>query len=288
MKRKTKGSLDSLARSIQVLTQEGQRRFGTAFNSATPTGWSNEYVFGTIETKLGSKYSITVEWDGKPVRRYKQSKQTQIDIQQDAINRFDVTIREHSRCYARMHAHVRERVICKWHPKKSIQATFDLFHEIGHIETTKTSMRRCESEFEATVFAINLAEEYGLTIPEKIIKKYQSYIFDELDRGIRRGGRYYPKKEDMLLIGMTIDEFKTDRIDRPHILMNISNEFEWEDVAREIEKGKVVTVDTSDRIQPNATRDHIKINVREWYKGYKRLHIESHPQDQHRYTYWIN
>ena len=179
------------------------------------------------------------------------SKMTLLEIQQDAIGRFRVTIREHSSCYGRMHAHVKTRTVCKWHPKKSIQATFDLFHEIGHIETTKSKMRRCESEYYATVFAIDLCEEYGLKIPEKTIRRYQEYIFDELDRGIRRGGKNYPTREQMLLKGMNIEDFtksSEDISDRPHILMNV----EWtnclemdeviDEVVDEIQKMKVVTI----------------------------------------------
>lgn len=114
-----------------------------------------------------------------------------IDIQNEVIQKYRIILDEHSTCWGRMHAHVKERKICKWHQANSIASTFDLFHEIGHIETTKGWMRRCEEEYYATVWAIEKAHEYGLTIPEHIIKEYQDYIDDELAKGIRRHGSGY-------------------------------------------------------------------------------------------------
>ena len=119
------------------------------------------------------------------------------DIQQDAITRYRVIMDENSSCRRRMHAHVKERRICKWHPKNSIQATFDLLHEIGHIETKNRSMRRCESEYAATQWALDRCKEYGINVPDSIIKRYQEYIWRELDRGIRRHGTYLPTREQL-------------------------------------------------------------------------------------------
>jgi len=115
------------------------------------------------------------------------------DIQNEVIRDYRIKLDPHSSCWGRCHAHVRERRICKWHPKNSIQSTFDLFHEIGHIETTKGWMRRCEAEYYATQWAIDKAHEYGLQIPEKTIKEYQDYIDMELARGKRRHGTGYPE-----------------------------------------------------------------------------------------------
>lgn len=52
-------------------------------------------------------------------------------------------------------------------------------------------MRRAESEYHATVWALDKCAEYGLEVPEKIIKEYQDYIDDEKERGLRRGGKGY-------------------------------------------------------------------------------------------------
>ena len=114
-----------------------------------------------------------------------------IDAQKDVVSKYDIDIDPDSPCWSRMHAHVKERRVCKYHPKNSAQATFDLFHEIGHIETTKSNMRRCESEYYATVWAIERCKEYNIQIPMKTIQDYQEYINDELERGLRRNGSGY-------------------------------------------------------------------------------------------------
>ena len=94
-----------------------------------------------------------------------------------------------------MHSHIKTRTVCKWKPKNSIQATFDLMHEVGHIETTKAGMRRVEEELYATLWAFDRCREYGLKIPKKLWEEYNEYIQMELDRGIRRGGADYPEIE---------------------------------------------------------------------------------------------
>lgn len=118
-----------------------------------------------------------------------------IDIQNDVIAKYRIDLCDGSKCkrdWSRTHAHVKMRRVCKWKQKNSIQATFELFHEIGHIETTKSHMRRCESEYYATIWAIQMFREYGLNVPEKTINDYQDYIDREVDRGKRRGGKNYP------------------------------------------------------------------------------------------------
>ncbi len=114
-----------------------------------------------------------------------------IDIQNEIIEKYRIDLCNGNKCsndWSRMHAHVKNRRICKWKAVNSAVATFDLLHEIGHIETTKSYMRRCESEYYATVWALNAAKEFGLTVPERTIKCYQDYIYEEYDRGIRRHG----------------------------------------------------------------------------------------------------
>ena len=113
------------------------------------------------------------------------------EIQKDVVQHYNIKLDECSKCWGRMHAHVRERRVCKWHPKNSVQATFDLLHEIGHIETTKAGMRRAEEEYHATMWAIEHSIIYDMSIPDKIIKEYQDYIDMEVARGVRRGGKNY-------------------------------------------------------------------------------------------------
>ena len=112
-----------------------------------------------------------------------------IKIQEEMIEKYRINICENSTCWGRTHAHIRERKICKWKRVNSIKNTFTLFHEIGHIETTKSGMRRCEEEYYATAWAIEKFKEYGLKVPEDVIELYQDYINREHDRGIRRGGK---------------------------------------------------------------------------------------------------
>lgn len=116
------------------------------------------------------------------------------EIQQEVIKEYRIDLCDGFKCkndWKRVHAHVRLRRVCKWKQKNSIESTFTLFHEIGHIETTTSKMRRAEAEYYATVWAIKKFKEYGLEVPAKEIKKYQDYINREIDRGERRGGTGY-------------------------------------------------------------------------------------------------
>ena len=118
------------------------------------------------------------------------------EIQDAVVKKYHIDLCDGTKCkndWSRMHAHIKQRRVCKWKQKNSIQATFDLFHEIGHIMTTKSGMRRCEEEYHATVWAIEECKKYGLEIPSSIIKGYQDYIDMEMERGIRRGGSGYTR-----------------------------------------------------------------------------------------------
>ena len=127
-----------------------------------------------------------------------------IDIQKEVIEQYRVDICDGSKCendWRRVHAHVKRRRVCKWKQAASIKSTFTLFHEIGHIETTTSKMRRCEEEYYATVWAVEKMCEYGISekISESIKKLYQEYIWRERDRGVRCGGAGYPTKEQLMI-----------------------------------------------------------------------------------------
>lgn len=113
------------------------------------------------------------------------------DVQDDIIKRYGINLDPHSTCRMRTHAHPSERRVCKWIPEDTIRSTFTLLHEVGHVETHKTTMRRSESEWHATVWAIDRCREYGIEIPESILYIYQRYILLELYRGLRRHGKGY-------------------------------------------------------------------------------------------------
>ena len=112
-------------------------------------------------------------------------------IQDDIISKYRVKIDPHSKCRMRTHAHVNERRVCKWVQKNSFESTFTLLHEVGHIDTKKSSLRRSESEYYATCWALDRCREYGLRVPEKTLHVYQWYILLEVARGKRRGGSGY-------------------------------------------------------------------------------------------------
>lgn len=117
------------------------------------------------------------------------------EIQDDIIQKYRVDICDGTRCkdgdWDRTHAHVKQRRVCKWKRANSVQSTFTLLHEVGHIETTTAKMRRAESEYYATVWALERCKEYGITVPEKTLSLYQNYIDYTKRRGERRGGSGY-------------------------------------------------------------------------------------------------
>lgn len=116
-----------------------------------------------------------------------------IKLQYDIIRETGVIVRDYcpDGCRMREHAHPKKRWVCKHTMKNSINSAFDLYHEIGHIYTKTSTMRRCESEFYATQWAIDQLKSRGISIPQKIVDNYQRYIDNELERGKRRGGSNY-------------------------------------------------------------------------------------------------
>lgn len=121
-----------------------------------------------------------------------------VDIQNEVINKYRIDICDGTKCaddWSRTHAHVRLRRVCKWVRANSLESTFTLFHEIGHIVNNKSNMRRCEEEYYATVWAIDELKKYGIKVPVKLIDRYQRYISLEMDRGIRRNGLGYDENE---------------------------------------------------------------------------------------------
>lgn len=118
-------------------------------------------------------------------------------IQDEVVARYRIDLCDGSRCEdgdrQRIHAHPRLRRVCKWKRRESAASTFDLFHEIGHIEGCDSRLRRAEEEYRATCWAIDRFAEYGLAIPSGTLLRYQRYILLEVSRGLRRHGSGYPK-----------------------------------------------------------------------------------------------
>ena len=118
-------------------------------------------------------------------------------IQDEVVARYHVDLCDGTRCddgdRARMHAHPRLRRVCKWKRCDSASSTFDLFHEIGHIEGYSSGLRRAEEEYRATCWAIDRFKEYSIAIPTNVLFRYQRYILLEVSRGLRRHGSGYPR-----------------------------------------------------------------------------------------------
>ena len=114
-----------------------------------------------------------------------------IAIQNEVVEKYRIKLVPDSTCYGRTHAHPKKRMVCKWKQRNSVQSTFTLLHEIGHVMTKKGTMRRAESEFYATVWALEECAKYGIKVPQSTVDSYQDYIDMEIDRGKRRGGKGY-------------------------------------------------------------------------------------------------
>ena len=111
-----------------------------------------------------------------------------LKIQNELLLKYQVTLIENSTCWRRTHAHCDgSRRICKLQIKNSYASLFTLLHEIGHLETTKTSMKRCESESEATRWAITELRKMKIPVKRKFVQKYKAYITMTYERGVRRG-----------------------------------------------------------------------------------------------------
>lgn len=127
------------------------------------------------------------------------------EIQNEVIKKYNIDLCDGTKCkdgdWSRTHAHPKQRRVCKWKQSNSIVSTLTLFHEIGHIENNNSKMRRCEEEYYATVWAIDRLREYGILDKVSIKQKelYQNYIYNELARGVRRGGKDYPTKDELTL-----------------------------------------------------------------------------------------
>lgn len=122
-----------------------------------------------------------------------------LDIQKDLVKRYHINLDPDSKCWSRMHVHVRERRVCKWRYKNSFKATFDLMHEIGHIQTSRPNLRRCEDEYLATQWALDHLDDYGLEMDINIMGIFQDYIDREYDRGVRRHCKTLPPRESLRL-----------------------------------------------------------------------------------------
>ena len=113
-------------------------------------------------------------------------------IQNELVKKYRIDLCDGSKCkndWSRTHSHTRQRRVCKWIQVASIQSTFILLHEIGHIVANRSFMRRCEEEYYASQWALDECAALNIIVPGKLISDYQDYINQEHARGLRRGGR---------------------------------------------------------------------------------------------------
>ena len=85
----------------------------------------------------------------------------------------------------------------KTHPTE--WSLFAFLHEIGHIMTNSTKMKRCVQEYLATQWAINEAKRIGFIIPDSFLKTYQNYILKWRTTGIKCGANNVPSCEELTL-----------------------------------------------------------------------------------------
>lgn len=111
------------------------------------------------------------------------------ELQEKVIAEYNINIVENSTCWNRMHAHCEDgsKRICKWKQAESYISLYDLLHEIGHIETWKRGMKRCEEESIAILWQNNKIKELGLPLKRKYAQQYKDYVAMTYMRGIRRG-----------------------------------------------------------------------------------------------------
>lgn len=139
-----------------------------------------------------------------------------VDLQQLIVKKYAIQLVEDSKCKSRTHAHCDgTRRICKFTIKNSVISLFTLCHEVGHIMTYKTKMRRCESEFYATVWAMQELDKLNVVIPINILDDYQQYIYREMDRGLRRGGTYYFSRDDLNIYNYKYITLNTNKVKDP-------------------------------------------------------------------------
>lgn len=79
------------------------------------------------------------------------------------------------------------------------RAVFDMLHEIGHLETNKKGMKRCEEEFYATKWAIKEMKKYNFEINPCDKRDFQDYIWKWRDTSIKLKGKNVPSKESLTL-----------------------------------------------------------------------------------------
>lgn len=106
---------------------------------------------------------------------------TYIEIQNEVVKKYRIDLCDGTKCkdgdWSRTHAHVKLRRICKWKQANSVQSTFTLFHEIGHIETTKANMRAEPKRSTTPPYGrLMSAKNTELNCPQKLLKNIKTIL----------------------------------------------------------------------------------------------------------------
>lgn len=83
--------------------------------------------------------------------------------------------------------------------KPTSRDVFDLLHEIGHLETNKPGMKRCEEEYYATMWAIEKMKKYDFDIPQNDKAEFQEYVWKWREIGIKHKAKTIPSKKQLML-----------------------------------------------------------------------------------------
>lgn len=100
------------------------------------------------------------------------------------------------------YSHIKERQVVmsliNWVTPTEWSA-FAFLHEVGHVVTNTTKMKRYEQEFLATQWAIDKAKEFGFKVSKSTQNTYQNYIWDWRDRSIKLKGKNVASRNSLKL-----------------------------------------------------------------------------------------
>lgn len=129
-------------------------------------------------------------------------KKTICELQYEVINKYKEIIDFRVSSQTVAYCYVPERIVyIHTHDflYPTVNSFFDLLHEIGHILTNTSDMKRCQEEFYATEWAINEMKKYGYELSDERKNEFQQYIWKWRETGIKLKGKNMPNKNQLKL-----------------------------------------------------------------------------------------
>lgn len=129
-------------------------------------------------------------------------KKSVLQIQNNLMEKYRDTISFRITNEKGAYCYIPERIIylsCNNFLNPTPNSLFDLLHEIGHIMTNKSGMKRCEEEYYATQWAIEEIKKYGYEISNKRKDEFQQYIWKWRDTAIKLKAKITPSREELTL-----------------------------------------------------------------------------------------